>query len=461
MIRKILPILLIFFTLFSCKKKVDSTDGDTWIGGQIVNPNLDYIIISQGSAILDTVKLDSNNFFLYRADKLEEGLYSIRHMETQVFYIQPGDSILMHLNTIEFDETLAYSGKGAEKNNLLMDLYLRNERENKLLPKWYTLSPEKFTLKIDSIKSEKENEFKDFLSRNEVSEGFKEVAQTSIKYDYFSKKELYAMGNRGRSEILDENFFAYRKEIDFNKEKLRFYYPYYRFLNRYFNGLMISKFPPNIDRDSYEFSVAKLKTIDSTITNDSIKNSLIRYTALRYLSCAKNAEEEKEFFKLFSTLNDNPKHRQQIEQLTEAAVKMARGNKIPDVQILTMENVTVAISSVINRPTVLYFWSEDSPRQAQMTHNRAAELKSKYPEYSFLAINTDTHFKKWRNTVKKYGYDVSKEFQVENVLKAEKSLVLGTMSKAIIVDKNAMILDGSTNMFHTNFEELLLGFLNQ
>lgn len=461
MVKKLLPILLVLFVLSSCKKKVEVNDGITWIGGQIVNPKLDYIIIAQGKLIVDTVKLDSNNFFLYRTNKIKEGLYTLRHNETQVFYIEPGDSLLLHLNTIEFDESLAYSGKGAAQNNLLMDFYLKNERENKQLHKWYTLSPEDFIYKTDSIKAEKENEYLEFLSNNIVSEGFKEVAEASILYDNFSKREMYGMANRSKAETLGDNYYDFRKDIDFNNEKLRFYYPYYRYLNRYFNNLIIAKHKPGVDRNSYAFSVDKLNAINSTIKNDSIKNSLSRYTAFRYLFCAKDANEEKEFFDLFSSLNNNTKHLNEIQELTDATIKMSKGNLIQNIQVLTMDNNIKNLHSIIKKPTVLYFWTGDSPSQAKMIHNRSVELKSKYPEYDFFGINTDSHFKKWRTTVKAMGFDSNREFQLENVPEAEKQLVLSVMSKAIILDKNSIILDGNTNMFNSNFEELLLGFLNR
>ena len=133
--KKIL-LLLLFTALLSCINKEENAVQTTWISGQIVNPTLDYVVFSKGNIILDTVKLDSNNFFLYKTDKIKSGLYSFKHNETQVFYIEPGDSILMHINTMDFDESLAYSGKGGEQNNLLMDLYLMNEIENQNLPNW-------------------------------------------------------------------------------------------------------------------------------------------------------------------------------------------------------------------------------------------------------------------------------------------------------------------------------------
>ena len=450
-----------FVALFSCKDKDSSSIETTWIGGQIVNPKVDYVIFAQGEYILDTVKLDSNNFFLYHTDKMKKGLYILRHNETQVFYINPGDSLLLHVNTLDFDESLAYSGRGAEKNNLLMDLYLKNDSENKLLPQWYTLSPKEFTKKIDSLEKRKIKKYDDFISKNKVDEEFKKVATASIKYDNFSKKELYAIANRLRADQLGKDYYKYRKKIDFEREELRFYYPYYRFLHRYFTNLIVSKNEPGISRISYQFSLDKMKAIDSVISNDSIKNSLLRITAKRYLFSAKVAEEEKRFYEEFKKVNNNPKHLKEISELTEVTIKMSKGNPVPNILLLTSDNTVTGLHNIIKKPSVLYFWSAKAPNQARVIHSRIAELKSKYPEYDFLGLNTDDHYRNWRSNVNSMGYDPTMEYQLENVSESEKTLVLSSMNKSIILDKDKMILDGSTNIFNTGFEELLLGYLNR
>lgn len=459
--RKLLTLLLIAFVTFSCKKKDNNQSKTTWISGQIVNPKLDYVIFLQGGTVLDTVPLDSENFFSFHSDDMKEGLYVIRHYETQVFYVNPGDSLLLHLNTMDFDESLNYSGRGAAKNNLLMDFFLANERENKEISKWYTFSPEEYTAKIDSLRDVKLQEFEEYIANNEVSEQFKEVALASINYDYYSKKELYATANKKRLGTLDDSFYSYRKDIDYGNEGLRFYYPYYRFMIHHLDNLMVSKFPFGVNRTSYEFSVDKLRAIDSLYSNDSIRNILSRFTALRYFYNAKEAEGQKELLDLFEKINNNKRHKEEISQLSASSINMAQGRVIPDVSLLTMENTVVTLHEIIKRPTVLYFWNDSSTDQATNNHNRALELKSKYPEYDFLGINTDNHFRRWRNKVKNLKYDSEMEFQLENADESKKTLVLGFMNKAIILDKDQTILDGSSNLFNSNFEELLLGYLNR
>ncbi|MDC8000888.1 thioredoxin-like domain-containing protein [Aequorivita todarodis] len=436
----------------------------TYIGGQIVNPTLDYIIFSKGNQILDTVKLDGNNFFHYRTEKIKAGLYFLKHGESQVFFIEPGDSLLIHINTIDFDESLAYSGRGGAKNNLLIDLYLQNETENKNLPKWYALSSTEFDHKIDSLKKIKINKYEEYLDKNnEVAEGFKNVVLANINYDYYSKKEMYGAANRSNPEKFDKHFFDYRKKIDFDQNELKYYYPYYRFMNRYFENMVCSKYANKtpINRNSFEYNYRKIELIDSIVTSDSLKNSLLRYNAMWYLLNAKNAEEETKFFEAYSRMNTDKKNLEEVRKVFDASVKLTAGNPVPNVALVSTDNVVKDLQSIIKAPTVVYFWTSQSTSLYKNIHNRAAELKSKYPEYDFIAINTDTHFKKWRETVKKAKYNPETEFQLENLADAEKKLVLNAMNKVIIVDENGIILEGKTNMFHTNFEELLLGYLNK
>ncbi len=463
MIKKIFPnIFLASLLLFiACSKSEDSTT--IWIGGEIVNPTSQYIILAQGNKIIDTVLLDSNNFFLYKSDDLKEGLYIIRHNETQVMYVESGDSLMLHLNTIDFDESLAYSGKGAEKNNLLMTFFLINENENKLIRQWYDFSPEEYTDKIDSLRVLKEDLYSQFLKKHSnLTDGFKEVARVSIDYDYYLKKELYSLGNTHRLATIDDSFFDYREQIDIDNEKLRYYYPYFRFLLVYFDNMAAKKLGTASQRYSYEFSSARLDAIQNSINNDSIRNNLARNTALRfYFNGNRKPRELEKFIEDFENINNNQKFIAEIQKVHNTATKISAGMTVPDISLLTADNSVTSLHKLIDKPTVLFFWSYKYLRQAESIHNRAGELKAKYPEYNFLSINTDDHFRRWRNFIRAQKYNDSEEFQLENRIDSEHALLLNNLSKSLIVDSDLIILNGNCTMFQSNFEELLLGYLNR
>lgn len=462
LIRKILFRVLLVLIIIPVGCKKDTSLHTTWLAGEIINPTTRHIIISQGDQIIDSIQLDSNNFFWYKSETLKEGLYMLRHNETQVFYVEPGDSLMLHLNTIEFDESLAYSGRGAHKNNLLMEYFLINEQENINLPKWYPLSNADFTAKIDSLRDLKEIKYQDFLSNQTVPNGFHEAVRASIDYDYYMKKELYALANISRIDSFDTDFFDYRKELDLNNENLRFYYPYFRFLMYFMDNQAAEKMESTQNRFSAEFSNYRLDAIEKLVTNDSIKNNLARNTALRFYFNGKGSEEElQKFHENYKAISSHQKHLKEVQKISETAIRMTPGKTIKNIPLLTFENTTVGLHDLISKPTVLFFWSYKAPTQSNSNHKKAAELREKYPEYSFLGINTDNHFRQWKSYITNQNYNVEKEFQLENEIDSEHALLLNNLSKAIILNKNLKILDGNTSMFHQNFEELLLGFLNR
>ena len=125
------------------------------------------------------------------------------------------------------------------------------------------------------------------------------------------------------------------------------------------------------------------------------------------------------------------------------------------------DGVSKKMPEIIKAPTVIFFWSTKYIAQYKNSHNKAAELKSKYPEYNFIGINTDSHSKSWRETIAKEGYNSNSEYQLENLTEAQKTLVLNSLNKVMLIDRNKMILEGNSNMFHHNFENILLQNLNK
>ena len=124
-------ILLIAFTLIGCKKDNNSSqDNYAYIGGQIINPKNNFVVITKSETTLDTIILDGNNRFLFKINDLEQGLYTFRHGdEFQMILLEPSDSIIFRLNTLDFDESLVYTGKGDKKNNYFINEFLQNEKK--------------------------------------------------------------------------------------------------------------------------------------------------------------------------------------------------------------------------------------------------------------------------------------------------------------------------------------------
>lgn len=471
-VRLIKQILLLFTScilLLSCSNTSKNGEcGTSWIGGKIVNPKLDYVVISHNRNVIDTVALDSTNSFIYKIPNTDPGIYFFSHYEYQAIFLEPGDSIMLYVNTMEFDESLSYSGHGAEKNNFLMELYLLNEDVDENIISYYTDGAEDFRNKMDSISSARKQLYKEFLKQNKVTKEFKEIAEASIKYGVFSKKELFIAAN-SKKKIYDESidipesFYSFRDSIDFGSEALRNYYPYFRFLGNHLDNLSYETYnnEATFDRFSYVHNLHKIKIIDSLITNKSLKNTLSKNSVIRYLLHGKNAEEELKMLAAFKNINTDSNDIKEVEKLTNATIKLTPGKIIPNVALVTTDNTLKDLHSVIKKPTVLFFWSLESIKHYRKIHTRASELREKYPEYNFIGINIDTHFKKWRRTVVNAGYNGQYEYQFESFVDAEIKLLVNYINKSIVVDSNQKILNSNSNIFSTQIEEQLLGHLNQ
>jgi len=461
MVKKLLFSLLAL-TLVSCNNKEAKLSTAIWVGGEIVNPKVPTVILSKDDCSLDTVLLSNSNSFLFNNKELKAGLYSFQHYEYQMFFVEPGDSLMLRVNTVDFDESLTYTGRGAEKNNFLMELFLINEKENKLLPKLYRSSPEKFDAVLDSLKTIRMGLFHDFVITYQPSEAFKEIALANINYDFYSKKELYTSANywihRQTSDFsYPEGFYNYRDSIAFGSKKLRSYYPYYRYLNLYCDNIAYAgyKDEARFNRNSYLHLKNKLTVIDSLITDEGLKNNLLRTNVSLYLLNEKNAKHGNAIVNQFLKLSTVEEDHKEILRLANTSMLLTPNSKIPAIKVRNINKEVVTLQDIITKKTVFYFWSSESIKHYRNIHFQAKELQKKFPQYNFIAINTDSNFSKWETIIENASYNTKYEFQFKNPKEGEHKLLLNSMNKAIIVDHKGYILDSHTGLFNSHIENEL------
>ncbi len=119
---------LAVLTVVSCKKEEVKPIDYTLITGQITNPNGDKITIYKGREIVKEIPLDENGKF---ADTLRiaEGKYVFNNgNEIAYIYVAKGEHFNLTLDTKEFDESLKFTGLGADANTYFRkETLLQNE----------------------------------------------------------------------------------------------------------------------------------------------------------------------------------------------------------------------------------------------------------------------------------------------------------------------------------------------
>ena len=160
-------LVVCFLALFSCQQPREY-DSPTYLGGQIVNPKADHVLLFHNDEILDTLYLDDRNHFMKTIPIFEDGLYTFKHAnEFQYIFLEPSDSLIIRLNTWDFDESLVFSGIGSVRNEYLIDVFIQNEKEDAQLRELRYLPAADLKNEIEYVRHRKQKELDEFIEESE------------------------------------------------------------------------------------------------------------------------------------------------------------------------------------------------------------------------------------------------------------------------------------------------------
>ena len=462
-----------FYTLlmvisFGCTSISDTADF-AYIGGEIISPkNKTVILYNTKGKVSDTLTLDGNNRFIHKITHLQSGLYSISHGgEYQMLLLEPNDSVMLRINTYDFDESLVFTGNGSKKNNYLIKTYLFNETEAKKLVDYAQMEPEAFNAFVEKRSTNQLNELKTFLEHNKQTPFFKSIIEATINYSMYADKEIYPFAYFGNNKLihfkdLPEDFYAFRKNIDYNANHLSNFFSYNRFLFSHFDNLALTDFYKNneyhavFNRHSIAYNKAKLNLIDSLITNQTIKNNLLKYKVRDFVSHNHSAIETKNMLDFYLTRATNEKDKTYIKGLVTSINMLKKGKTLPNIRVVNYDNLEHTLNQIITKPTVIYFWSSNLKVHYKNSRYKAKELKLKFPDIDFISIHiNDNANASWKAIIDNYSFSNSNEYRFKNSKTALKTLAVNYVNKAIIVDKNARIIDANVNIYNSDFEVVI------
>jgi len=458
---------------FGCNSNDVSIGDIAYIGGEIVNPkNKNVILYHTNGEVVDSFELDANNRFSHKMTNLNAGLYTITHGgEYQLILLEPNDSVMFRLNTYDFDESLVFTGNGAKKNNYLIKTYLSNEKEADKLVEYSKMQPELFHDFIEERRQRHLDELNSFLEQNAQSDFFRSIIEANINYNNFADKEIYPFAYFGNNKLvhakdLPDNFYAHRKDIDYNATYLSRFFAYNRFLFSHIDNLAIDSYYEDnayhskFDRHSMCYNKTKLDIIDSIITDETIKNNLLKYKARDFISHNHTEVEAEELLNYYLNKSTNEEDKSYLKELVSSLKLLRQGNPLPNLQVVSYDDKHYNLNSMIKRPTIIYFWSSNSKSQYRNSHYKVRSLKRQFDFIDFISINVnDNDDKYWKKIIANYDFSTLHEYKFQDSDKARKTLAVNYLNKAIIVDSKGTILHPNVNIFSSDFanalEELL------
>ncbi|WP_036386845.1 redoxin domain-containing protein [Muricauda sp. MAR_2010_75] len=451
---------LIVLSTFGCANK-NGECASVFFGGEIVNPTSDYVVLYRDDAYIDSVKLDDNNRFSFTLQGIDEGLYHFDHApELQYIYLQEGDSLLARLNTVEFDESLVFSGTGSEVNNFLVEMFLAYENEEPQVYEYYPLPPEIFSKKIDSLREIKINHLNELVADSELSERALNMARATIDYNSYISKEKYPFYHKrktGEETIHDltGSFYAYRKNINLNNRDLTYFRPYFDFMKWHFGNISYMTCLKDCGDDQeavsdrLHFNKHKLYLVDSLVAENEIRDILFRNIAVDYLLKEHNPSQEcQAFIDKFNTLSSNEEHKAEIDHLYKGIKHLQPNNVLPDFKLKNTNNQEVTLKQIVGRKknTVIYFWTASQKKPFRDNIKQVAELKKKHPDYNFVGINLKTSYPQWKMLVEEYNLDEKSQFHGENFKEIQMAMIIDKINKCVIT-KDTVIVDAFADLY--------------
>lgn len=457
MFKKIPPLLVITIAiLFSnCESNTDTTK--TYFGGKIVNPKTDHVILFTNEIAIDTFFLDDDNKFIGEIKNAKEGLYYFIHgNENQHIYLEPRDSLLIRLNTWDFDESLVFSGKGGDRNNILIDCFLENEKDDKLFYQYNKLNPKEFKRKIDSLKNSKLTTLHQYLETHpSETEGFAKTLKVALIYPLYARIEKYPLvysKHKGDENFvkLSADFYQHRENIEFNNNSLMYYPPYSYYIRNYLYNKVYSK-GHKLNKSNYtpEFTIDLLNIINKEIKSEITKNVFLKQTIITHFYSKSSNDLDANAFDRYFKLTTNKEDKIQIENLIDDTKAIEVGKEINDFILFDYANTAHSIKDIIkDRNTVLFFWNPDNVSEWYIK-SRMEYLENTYENIDFIQIKINGDL-----TNKIDNLDIKNQYYLNSESNAH-SFLRSKMPRTILINKEGIVLNGYASISAYNLTSYL------
>lgn len=449
---KILILLQLLSLVFLISCKTEVKEQPTYFGGKIINPKSNKVILYSMEQVIDTFLLDDHQKFIGELKNVNEGLYYFVHgNENQYIYIEPQDSLMLRLNTWDFDETLSFAGKGADRNNILIDCFLADEKEKKFFYQLNKQEIDVFKKVTDSLLATKLVTYNDYLLEHpDETEGFNEVLKVALTFPIYSRFERYPIihskyAEDGHFPEVDASFYDYRKNIDIDKDTMMYFPPYSKYIRNYlYNETYALGHRPMRNEYTPDFTIDLLAIIDDRITSQSTKNAFLKQTLVSHFYNKSSDQVNLEAFDLFLRSSTNEKDRTQIQSLLNDSKSITLGNKLPYFEITDYTNANHSIHKLLsNKNTVLLFWNPEYVSKSYLS-SRLIYLSENYPNINFQLIKTDG-----LDEDKIEKLDIKNQFYINKDNFAQ-TFLSSKMTRTILVNHNGKVVNGFASIYSNN-----------
>jgi len=445
----------------SCDKKHSVEDYTAYFGGEVLNPHTNYVLFMKNNNLIDTLFLDSKNRFLHKFDSLTPGLYTfIHHPEYQNVYFDKNDSLMVIINSKEFDNSIVFCGRGDEKNNYLMEMFLANEKDRASMYDVFFRGSKDFIKNVDSSFAIRKKIYEKSKEKVQWNEAFDSLALVALNLPHFNKKEMYPYAHKfitGHNVIneLPKNYYEHRDNVDLNNPTFANYNPFVKYVTYVLNNQAFTQNKGNIDEFDLENSIKKLNIADKLIENSAIKNTILNRLAFKYLLEEQNVTHNKEYIDKYLELSSDKKMQSEIKLIYNNIQNLIVGKTLPVQTFINEKGEVIDLAKAIKKQTVIFFYSTKAQSHLIGVHKKVKDYKQKHPNVDFIAININDSTDEWTKKLTEFDHKDILEIHAVNFEKLKEEWVIYNNHRTMIVNADGTIKNAFVHLFDVNFEENL------
>lgn len=256
---------------------------------------------------------------------------------------------------------------------------------------------------------------------------------------------------------LPQDFYDYRKNINFNTSEFSTFLPYVNYLVNLLNNVSEIKYHNHFSKFDKELktNINKLNIADTLIKNKELKNKILNNIAFNYLLVDQNMVNNQAFLDTYSKYSTNSESKNEILKIGKSIQLLKSGNKLPKVNLVTKNGAIISSNTILHKKSVIFFYTKNAESHMIVAHKKALEFQTNHPNYQFIAVNLDDSQENWLKLLTDYNLNGIQEYRTENFNDLKDQWAITKIHRTIVLDENGILTNAFTNIFEANFEDHL------
>lgn len=451
------------FIFASCsKKKLPETAIFT---GKISNKVSEKLFITN-NGVTDTISLDNDGAFFKKINIKSASYYTLRHgREYTQFFIEPGDSIFLTLNTEKFDESIAYSGSGFEESKFLAEKVGFEESMNVDYEVLFTQSEKKYIAQAEAAYNLLIKRIDKFASANKaVNTDFIKYEKARAFYTWAENKISYAtafkMNKDFEGKSLGKIYENHLKDVNLNDSTLLEIQEFKSYLKTYLENKISDSVKNNASEDIY---LKEFINVSDKEINDTKVLSFVIYNAFKENLAYYGIEKLKDIFPL---VKEKCKTVIYLNELSESFTKwenISAGKNAPDFELSDKEGKMHKLSDFKNKFVIIDIWATwCAPCRREIPEFAKLHKEFKSKNIAFISISVDENKDEWLKFIEKEKHEWLQLHSEKAKSTLSKDYLVHFIPRFILIGPDGKIINSKApEPSDSKLKELLQELLNK